>query len=293
MLVAVFWAANFIVVKAATDTIEPVAFAFLRYVLASIVLLVLLRWREGDIRPPRGDTTSVLFLGALGFGVYQMLWTTGLRSIPAGDSALIIAATPVLTALLAVVAGSDSLTLPKLLGAAVSFAGVAIVIAAGPGLGSAGAFGAVGIGDLMTLTAAACFAIYTSWGAPILRRHSPLRTTTWAVVAGAVVLTPLGLVEASTTSWQSVTPGAWAGLLYSAAIPAGVANVVVFHAIRLLGPTRITAYQFLVPFIAVLLGAAFLSEPIRAEQIVGGAVIVAGVVLTRSGRRSMLLDKRA
>jgi drug/metabolite transporter (DMT)-like permease len=63
-----------------------------------------------------------------------------------------------------------------------------------------------------------------------------------------------------------------------------VANVIVFAAIRLLGPTRITAYQFLVPFIAVLLGAAFLSEPMRLEQVVGGLVIVLGVALTRTDR---------
>ena len=63
----------------------------------------------------------------------------------------------------------------------------------------------------------------------------------------------------------------------------------MFHAIRLLGPTRITAYQFLVPFIAVLLGAAFLQEPIRGAQIAGGAVIVAGVALTRAGASMDLL----
>jgi drug/metabolite transporter (DMT)-like permease len=70
--------------------------------------------------------------------------------------------------------------------------------------------------------------------------------------------------------------------VYSAVIPAGLANVVVFHAIRLLGPTRITTLQFLVPFIAVLLGAAFLAEPIRPTQLAGGAVIILGVAITRA-----------
>ena len=85
--------------------------------------------------------------------------------------------------------------------------------------------------------------------------------------------------------------GAWAGFAYSALIPAGLANVVVFHGIRLLGPTRITALQFLVPFIAVLMGAAFLDEPVQPAQVAGGAVIILGVAITRSfsvgrGRRS-------
>ena len=91
------------------------------------MLLVGLRLREGGIRMPRRDSLQILGLGAIGFGVYQVLWATALQQIPAGTSAFLIAATPVITALLAVVAGSDSLTRAKLAGGLVSFAGVAIV----------------------------------------------------------------------------------------------------------------------------------------------------------------------
>jgi drug/metabolite transporter (DMT)-like permease len=51
----VFWAGNFIVVKGAISILPPVAFTFLRYCLAALTLLALLRWREGAIRLPRGD----------------------------------------------------------------------------------------------------------------------------------------------------------------------------------------------------------------------------------------------
>lgn len=292
ILVMVFWAANFIVVKSAIQEIPPVTFAFLRFSLAAIVLLVALRWREGSIRPPRADAIAVMGLGAIGFGVYQVIWSTALHSIPAGDSALIIATTPVLTALLAVVAGSDVLTRAKIGGSLVSFAGVGIVVAAGPGLalfggagGASGASGVILIGDLLTLGAAACWSIYTAFGSPILRRHSPLRTTAWAMVGGCLVLAGPGLWEAASANWGAIDAAAWGGLLYSALIPAGLSNVLIFNAIRLLGPTRITNLQFLVPFVAVVLSGLFLAEAIRPEQIVGGAVIVLGVALARVGGR--------
>ena len=70
-------------------------------------------------------------MGALGFGAYQLLWSLGLTQITAGDSALLIAASPVFTALLAGAVGMDRLTTPKLAGALIAFAGVAVVIAAG------------------------------------------------------------------------------------------------------------------------------------------------------------------
>ncbi|HLX34019.1 MAG TPA: DMT family transporter [Candidatus Limnocylindrales bacterium] len=287
MLVTLFWAANFIVVKAANQQIPPITFALLRFGLAAIVLLLALRLVEGGAHPPRGDGLVIAGLGALGFGVYQVIWSTALQWIPAGDSALLIAATPVGTALLAVVAGSDVLTRRKLLGGLVSFLGVGIVVTAGSGLGLGFSGGSLSstvlLGDALTLAAALCWSVYTAFGAPHLRRHSPLRTTAWAMVGGCAVLLLPGLWEATSANWSAVSPGAWGGLLYSAILPAGLANVLVFNAIRLVGPTRVTAYQFLVPFIAVVLGALFLAEPIRTAQIAGGAVIVGGVALTRVG----------
>lgn len=289
LLVVVAWAANFIVVKAANREIPPITFAFMRFGTAALLLLVVLRWREGAIRMPRRDALRIMGLGAVGFGAYQILWPTALQTIPAGDSAFLIAATPVMTALLASVAGSDTLTRRKLTGAIVSFAGVGIVVAAGPGLG----LGSSVVGDGLTLAAALCWAIYTSWGAPILASYSPLRTTAWAMVGGAIVLAPIGLWQAASAHWSAVTLGAWAGFLYSTLIPAGVANVVVFHGIRLLGPTRITALQFLVPFIAVLMGAAFLAEAVQPAQVAGGAVIVLGVAITRAFSVGRLTDRVA
>jgi drug/metabolite transporter (DMT)-like permease len=275
-----FWAANFIVVKAANQQIPPVTFALLRFGLAALTLLVLLRWREGRIGLPRRDVVPILGLGALGFGVYQIFWATALQEIPAGDSALLVATTPVITALLAVVSGADVLTRTKLLGSLVSFAGVAVIVSAGHGI----TLGSAIVGDALTLAAAVCWSVYTAFGAPILRRHSPLRTTAWAMVGGSLVLLLPGASQSIGLEWSGITTDAWGGLLFSAFIPAGIANVVVFNAIRLLGPTRITAYQFLVPFMAVLMGAAFLSEPIRVDQLLGGLVIILGVAIARVDR---------
>jgi drug/metabolite transporter (DMT)-like permease len=282
----VFWAANFIVVKAANEQIPPLAFAFLRFSLAAAVLLVGLHLREGTIRMPRADLQQILGLGALGFGIYQILWATALQTIPAGTSAFLIAATPVMTALLAVVAGSDVLTRTKLLGGLVSFSGVAIVIAGGAGLVLDRSL----VGDGLTLIAAVCWSIYTAFGAPVLRRHSPLRTTAWAMVGGSIVLSLPGLWQGVGAAWGSVQPGAWAGLLYSSLIPAGIANVIVFHGIRLLGPTRITAWQFLVPFVAVVIAFVALGEPIQLAELGGGLVIILGVAMTRSTGATRVAD---
>jgi len=199
----VVWAGNFIVVKSAVEVLPPVGFTFLRFALASTTLMILLRWREGSIGLPRRDLVAICGLGALGFGLYQILWTTGLQQVAAGDSALIIASTPVLVAILAVIARSDVLTPAKLIGGVVSFIGVAAVIASGPGLSIGGSL----VGEAITLLAAVCWSIYTAFGAPFLRRHSPLRTTAWATVAGTVVLAPLAATQLASVNGPALTPG--------------------------------------------------------------------------------------
>jgi len=283
----VLWAANFIVVKDVLDLLPPVGFTFLRYALASVALLALLRWSEGRIQLPRPGAGRILLLGGLGFGVYQMLWTMGLQSIPAGDSALLIAASPVLTAVIAVLIGTDTLNLRKGVGVLLSFVGVVLVIAAGVGIELSGS----PIGFALTMAAALCWATYTAFGARVLRRHSPLVMTTWATIGGTLVLAPLGLA-------QLAAPGAWGpeqaahlpeiifAIAFSGLLAAALANVVVFRGVQQLGPTRIMALQSLVPAMAVVLAAVFLSEPIRPVQVIGGGIIILGVALTRFASRA-------
>ncbi len=131
----------------------------------------------------------------------------------------------------------------------------------------------------------------------MLRRHSPLVLTTWATLGGALVLAPIGIA-------QLVAPGAVdleasGGVLpialavaYSGILAAAIANVVVFQGVRLLGPTRITTIQALVPAMAVVLAYIFLGEPIRIGQVVGGAIIVGGVALTRMASRRPAAARR-
>jgi drug/metabolite transporter (DMT)-like permease len=274
------WAGNFIVVKAAVGVVPPVTFALVRFALAAAVLLLLLRWREASMGFSRRDWVTIAVLGFLGFGLYQMLWPTALTLIPAGDAAIIGSVTPLLTAFLAVAAGSDTLTPAKLAGGLLALVGVVVVIAAGSGL----TLGSSVVGDLLILASATSWAVYAAFGAPFLRRHSPLKTTAWATTFGAIALIPLGLFQLGDADPGSLGPGVVAAVLYSGLLSAGIANVVVLTGVRLLGPTRITSFQYIIPFAAVVLAYLFLGEPIRLAQLGGGVVIVAGIVIARRER---------
>lgn len=146
--------------------------------------------------------------------------------------------------------------------------------------------GASLVGELLTLGAAVLWAVYTIAGTRMLRQVDPLQATAWAVLGGTLLLLPFGAYEIANSPAPDVTPAAVLGIIYSGAFAAAIANVLVFNAIRLVGPSRVTVSQFLVPFGAVILGAVFLAEPVGIAQVAGGAVIVLGVWMTR--RRSVV-----
>lgn len=278
LLVMLTWGANVVAVKAIIADVPPVLFAFVRFGVAFLVLLALLRWREGSVGLPRRDILPILLLGLAGFGLYQDLWATALGWTTASNSALITAATPVSTMLIAAAIGSDTLSPAKVAGALIGFAGVVWVVGATHGFGFTGASS----GDLMTFGATICWACYVAFGAPVLRRHSPLRTATWAMGFGCLGMLPLAAWQVTAFEPSRVHAGTVALFFFCALLAAAAANVVMFEAVKVLGPARAMLFQFTVPVFAVIMAALFLGESIVAGQLAGGAIIAVGILVARS-----------
>ncbi len=281
ILVMLFWGGNVVAVKSVIADVPPVLFAWVRFGAAFLVMLVVLKWREGSVGLPRRDVLPLLGLGLLGFGIYQDLWATALGQTTAANSALITAATPVSTILIAAAVGSDTLSRRKLAGAAIAFSGAVGVVLATHGIGLTGA----SLGDLMTFAATICWSLYVAFGAPVLVRHSPLRTATWAIGFGTLGTLPLALWQLPSLEPSHLHAGTLALFLYCALLSAALANVIMFESVKVLGPARTMLFQFLVPAFAIFFAAVFLGEQIVAGQLAGGAAIVAGILVARSRPR--------
>jgi drug/metabolite transporter (DMT)-like permease len=285
LLVMLTWGANVVAVKAVLTDVPPVLFAFVRFGTAFLVLLAVLRFREGSVGLPRRDILPLFLLGLAGFGLYQDLWATALGRTTASNSALITAATPVGTLLIAAAIGSDKLSATKALGALIGFSGVVAVVGATHGFG----FTVASSGDLMTFAATICWACYVAFGAPVLRRHSPLRTATWAIGFGCLGMLPLAAWQMASFDPSRIHVGDIGIFLFCTLLAGAAANVVMFEVVKVLGPARTMLFQFLVPAFAVAMAAVFLGEQIVVGQLAGGAVIVLGILVARSRRLAIRL----
>ena len=127
LLMALIWGVNFSVVKYGTVVMSPLAFTGLRVMLAALVLLTYALAREAKL-PTRREILTLMTLGILGNGLYQIFFIEGISRTNVGNAALIVAATPALIAIISRVRGVDRVNPRVLGGIALSLSGVVLVV---------------------------------------------------------------------------------------------------------------------------------------------------------------------
>src|SRR3954469_2172902 len=127
LCMALIWGVNFIVVKFATGVFAPLAFNSTRIVLALVVLWPIFIARRAPL-PSRRDILGLLALGALGNGLYQILWVEGMARTRASDAALLVAASPAFIEMLGWLRGHERVGIRGIAGIVISLAGIGLVV---------------------------------------------------------------------------------------------------------------------------------------------------------------------
>ncbi len=279
LFVAVIWALNFALVKYALSDFSPLSFTVARFAVSSIFLLVVMALRRESFRIERSDVAAVIRVGFIGIMMYNLLFMFGLRYTTASNSALFISASPLFAVLVLGLMKRQRMAAPVSAGLLLSMIGVICVLASKPGSLSLSREDAAG--DLLTLCAALFWALYTIFARPLVEKYSALKITAYSMASGTVMLLPVGARDLIVQQWTAISAGAWGSFAFSTFLSGGLAFTLWYDGVRRLGVTRTVVYHYLVPFIAVVFAALFLHERILLLQIVGGAMILAGVYVVQ------------
>jgi drug/metabolite transporter (DMT)-like permease len=280
--VVLIWGINFSVIKLSLRSLSPLAFNSLRFTLATIILLTILRLRGETFRLTRRDLLPVIFLGLVGHTLYQLLFINGLAHTTAANSALLMATAPIFVAIYGQVLRIERASIWTWAGIILSFIGIVLLIG---GSGASLRLGAETIvGDLMVLAAAMLWAAYTTGSKPLLARYSPLKLTALTMVAGTIPLVVVSIPPLRSQDWGAVTAGAWMGWLYSSLFAVVVAYLGWYTSVARVGTTRTAIYSNLTPVVAIVVAWVALGDQRSLLQRLGAAIVLAGLVLTRRGR---------
>ena len=248
--------------------ISPASLAFLRYAIGVACLIppLMFAWP----RFARADVLPIAALGIGQFGVLIALLNYGLRTVPAGRGALIFATFPLLTLIVAALAGHERVTRAKLAGILLTLAGVALAL--GDKLAGTGSLA----GELAILASAATGAVCSVLYRPYLRRYPTLPVSAFAMAAAAAALLVPAAFDDLTIAPFSLTAGAWAAIVFIG-LSSGGGYVLWLWALKTIAATRVTVFLALSPITAAVLGAVFLGEAVTGMMIAGVVCVAAGL----------------
>jgi drug/metabolite transporter (DMT)-like permease len=146
------------------------------------------------------------------------------------------------------------------------------------------------LGDAITMTGSIGFATYAVLGKRVADEYDALTMTAYNHFAGALLLLPLAVHQAwrlgAAGNWRAVPWQAWAAIFYMGLFGSAVAYVLYYWLLRYLEASQLSAFTYLLPVLASILGILTLGEKGSWTQVLGGALALGGVYWTESGRAS-------
>lgn len=285
MLIAVFvWGGSFIATKLAIAEIPPIAFAVLRFAVATVGLLIAHWATRTPIAIPRELWGRVALAGFLGTTATYVLENIALKYTTAGNSAIFIAASPLLTIAGAAVFLRERLTWRTVGGALLAFGGLAALVGA--------SFRETGLGDGLMALNTLVGAWYALVSKTLADRASPLSTLTTTYAVGLVGLLPFAIGEAIVmpVAWH-VSPLSLGALAFLGLGSSGCAYWLWMYALGRMSAATAGVYLYLMPIVTLALSWLLLGEAMGPAKLAQAAIVLVGVSLASTARQAPRLTE--
>jgi drug/metabolite transporter (DMT)-like permease len=275
LLLTGLWGSSFLFIEIALEEVEPTVLIALRLLSAALVLVPFLVLRSGArtaYDQLRAGWRPLLILGTINAAIPFTLIAWGQKHIDSGIAAIANASVPIFVALLAIrFRPSEKVTGSRAVGIGAGIVGVAVLAGANP----EGGWWAVA-GTLAVVSAAFLYAIGALYGQTRVEDLDPILLVTGSTLAGALILAPVGIVQApghfpGWELWVAVAALGFGGM--------AVGQFVYYVMLEHHGSTKTALVTYLLPGMALVLGMTFLDEPLTVAAVAGLALVLLGVAL--------------
>ncbi|HEX6208028.1 MAG TPA: EamA family transporter [Actinomycetota bacterium] len=281
--VYIVWGSTYLAIAVVVETFPPFLSAAIRFLVAGALLYA---WairrgdRVGDRPTLRHWRTAAIVGGALLLGGNGMVvWAE--QTVPSGIAALLVGTVPLWMVVVSGLVLRERTSWREVLGIVIGFGGVALLV--GP-IGGGGTFDPWGVAAVVFASISWASGSLYARRAPLPER--PLVGTAMEMLAGGVVLTVVAAItgEFGRVDWGAISLASWIGVAYLVVFGSLVGFAAYAWLLRVAKTSLVATYAYVNPVIAVLLGWAFLREPVTARTLVAGVVIVGAVALIVSAR---------
>lgn len=280
----ILWGGALVAGRVVSADLPPLTITWVRFALVSIMLLPVVRLREGTLpRPSRGDLLVLAMLSVTGVVMFNLFLFSGLRTVTAVRSSVILSLSPSVVALVLVTLFRERAGWNTVLGIIVAFLGAVVTITNGdPARVLAGG---ISVGDLFLLGCVLSWSAYTIIARYAMRNLSSLTVLAYSSVIGTLLLTPVAARLDVITEFAAATLATWFAFAYLVFGAAGLAYLMYYEGIREVGPNRAAVFINLEPVTAILLGVGLLGEGLSAPLLIGAALVILGLYLVNRPER--------
>ncbi|MBZ5702090.1 MAG: DMT family transporter [Acidobacteriia bacterium] len=302
-LIVAIWAVNFIAAKIGLRHLSPLTMGSFRVVFAGLAMLptylfclrlpafaeaAAARRRRFSLR----DYATFAYLGFFGVVVNQICFTAGLHYTSVTHASVIVGMGPIYILVLAVLLRLERWTWRKAGGMAIALAGVTLMA----GKSGISTHSPTLHGDFITLCGSVGFSIYAVLGKRVAGRYDALTMTAYNHFAGALFVLPLALFEARrlgfapdssrgpAAAWRAIPWQTWAATAYMAVFGSVIAYLFYYWLLRFMPASQVSAFTYLLPVSATILGILWLGEQATRGEFLGAAVVLLGVYTVESAR---------
>jgi len=283
LLLCAVWGVQQVVIKVAAPDVPPLAQVALRSGLSALLVAVTLRVRGEGLAGRGGTLAPGLLAGAL-FAAEFLFVAEGLRHTDASHMSVFLYTAPVFTALgLHLWLPAERLSRRQWMGVALSFLGIALAFAGG--WLRAGIRAEMLLGDLLGVLAGAAWGATTVVVRASRLSEAPAGLTLLYQLASAFVLLSLGALVSGQATGMTMTPVAWASLLFQGVVISFLSYLAWFALLRRYLASHLAVLSFLTPLFGVSAGALFLDERLDPLFLAGAALVLAGIGVVMSAAR--------
>lgn len=270
IITIIFWAMAFVFTRLALQYFDVYTLSFLRYLSASLTLLVIICFMKIN-KPKKEDFITYLLSGCIGFFIYVILFTKGTGMVTSATGSIVIAMVPVFTAFLASLFYKEKLKTYQWFAIGVEFVGILVLTLMN------GTF-SINEGVLWLLVAALCLATYNLLQRKLTKKYSAIEASTYSIFVGTLflcVFLPSSIEPTIHAPIEHIIYVLILGIFSSA-----LAYIAWAKAISMAEKTTyVSNYMFVTPFLTTILGFVMMGEIPDKATILGGIIILIGLFI--------------
>lgn len=276
-LVTVFaiWGSLYVASKYVLGVVPPLTVSCLRYVVASAALLPMLM-RGPRLHVEGKDRLHFLFIGAFGYFLSMGAQMLGTQYAGASMASLINSTNPVAIMLVAAMVLKEGLTLRKVACIALAMVGTYTILG---GVRDSGHI----LGILLSAFSVLTWAFVSVDLRRMTQKYDPIKVTAFSILIGMACTLPFAFLELRRAPHIHLTLGSLAVLVYMGLVCTALAHILWNKCLSRLEASTCSLFYPIMPMVSAGLGVLLLGEALHRSFFIGGAIIVAGVVISMTG----------